>query len=99
MKRTKGEHGHTAGEDDARLKREESYLDTTVAPFDQQGEQQLQHQSGMNINPPAVPSARLTNPHPVQSSTPTANVALGTSGPGDQLCESKVQLYEVPGLR
>lgn len=90
MKRTKGEHGHITGEADARLKQEESYIDTMVAPFDQQAEQRLVHESGMNINPPAVPLARQTVSHLVQSSTPAPHVALGTSGPSDQLCELRI---------
>ena len=99
MKRTKGEHGHITEEADARLKQEESYVDTMVAPFDQQAEQQLVHESGMNIHPPVVPLARHTVSHLVQSSTPTPNVALVTSGPSDQLCKSKTYLYMVPRFR
>ena len=90
MKRTKGEHGHITEEADARLKQEESYIDTMVGPFDQQVEQQLVHDSRMNITPPAVPLARQTLSHLVQSSTSAPNVALGTSRPSDQLCKSQI---------
>ncbi|MCJ1432893.1 hypothetical protein MMC27_002251 [Xylographa pallens] len=81
-RRSKGERGHTAGDDDTPPKQEEPSSDRSVGPVGpQQVDQKLLQENGLDMAAPGVPGQRKNNihlPHAVPVSNSGINATSGS---------------------